>query len=48
MEWSWREMELKRLYITAKTRTENFRELVKAKQFEEKMAKNKNNKSRGR
>lgn len=35
IEQSWREHEAKRMYITAKTRVENFRELVKAKQFED-------------
>lgn len=33
-EWSWREKQLKKMYITTKVRLENFRELVKAKQFE--------------
>ena len=40
-EWSWREKQLKKMYITAKVRIENFRELVKAKQFEIDMPKKK-------
>lgn len=33
-EWSWREKQLKKMYITCKVKLENFKELVKAKQFE--------------
>lgn len=34
-EWSWREKQLKKMYITMKVKIENFRELVKAKDIEE-------------
>jgi hypothetical protein len=33
-EWSWREIECKRLYMAMKNNTEGFRELVKAKAME--------------
>ena len=33
-QWSWREKQLKKMYITSKVKLENFKELVKAKQFE--------------
>lgn len=35
MDWSWRELEAKRLYLAMKNTTENFRETVKAKAMEE-------------
>ncbi|MGL5690230.1 MAG: hypothetical protein ACRDD8_05345 [Bacteroidales bacterium] len=34
MEWSWREIECKKMYMAMKNITENFRELVKAKALE--------------
>lgn len=34
MEWSWRELECKRIYMSIKNATENFRELVKSKALE--------------
>ena len=35
MDWSWRELESKRLYLAMKNTTEGFRETVKAKAMEE-------------
>lgn len=35
MDWSWRELEAKRLYLAMKNMTEGFRETVKAKALEE-------------
>lgn len=34
MEWSWRELECKKIYMSVKNATENFRELVKSKALE--------------
>lgn len=45
-EWSWREVELKKMYITMKTRIENFRELLKAKEMEDSMEKSRTDKRR--
>lgn len=41
MDWSWREQEIKRLYLTSKTRKDNYTERVHAKKHEEMMSKKK-------